>query len=112
MRRTYWYVLFVNVKDGVGQPAFVQGGRRFKAIRRVAAKIGKGWKLDLALRMRGRPANLGFFPPRYATVEEFIREAISRVSAYRALVGGTAAGGQDSVIAGAVLIATAPLRGV
>jgi hypothetical protein len=74
MRRTYWYVLFM--KDGTGQPAFVQGGRRYKAIQRVAAKIGAGWKLDLVLRMRGRPANLGIFPPRHATIEEFVREAL------------------------------------
>jgi hypothetical protein len=76
MRRTYWYVLFMKDHEThrEGLPAFVQGGRRYKAIQRVAAQIGKGWKLDMAIRMRdGRPANLGIFPMRHGTVEEFVR---------------------------------------
>jgi hypothetical protein len=51
VRRTVWYVLFVKRDDPAdGQPAFIEGGRRYRAIQRVASRLGKGWKLSMAIR--------------------------------------------------------------
>jgi len=55
MRRTFWYVLFTRTESGCteGQPAFVQGGRRRRAVQRVAAIVGRGWTLAQATRVPG-----------------------------------------------------------
>lgn len=60
MRPTKWFVLFKG-PDGEGQPAIVQGGRRFRAVNRIAALCPKGWKLDMVHRIRklGRKALAG-----------------------------------------------------
>ena len=52
MRRTMWFVIFKSPDGLDGQPALVQGGRRFKAVRRVAALCPRGWKLDVVHRVR------------------------------------------------------------
>lgn len=65
MRRTWWYVLFEKrdpqdpERQIDGQPIFVHGGRRAKAVHRAAAamardKMGPGWRLAAAHRCNYR----------------------------------------------------------
>lgn len=55
MRRTFWYVLFTRTESDrtEGQPAVVQGGRRRRAVQRVASMVGRGWKLAQVTRIPG-----------------------------------------------------------